>query len=73
MLALGIKAGDEVIVPDVTFAATINAVIHTQATPVVCEIDKDTWCIDPSEIEKLITHKKQKLLYLYICMVKFVR
>lgn len=77
LLALGIKAGDEVIVPDVTFAATINAVIHTQATPVVCEIDKDTWCIDPSEIEKLITHKTKAIipvhLYGQVCEIDNIR
>jgi perosamine synthetase len=54
MLAIGIKKGDEVIVPNTTFAASVNAIIHCGATPVLCEIDPVTWCIDPKEIKKLI-------------------
>ena len=54
LTALGIGTGDEVIVPDITFAATINAVIYTGATPVIVDIEEDSWCIDPYEIEKAI-------------------
>jgi perosamine synthetase len=53
--ALGIGEGDEVIVPDLTFAASINAVIYTGATPVIADVTKDTWTLDPAEVRKLIT------------------
>ena len=52
--ALGIGPGDKVIVPNMTFVATANAVIMTGATPVFCEVDKKTFCIDPEEIRKLL-------------------
>ena len=51
--ALGIGPGDEVILPDLTFAATINAVIHRGATPVIADIDPLTWNISMEEIERL--------------------
>ena len=45
--ALGIKEGDEVIVPDLTFISPVNAVLYCNATPVLCDIDRNNWCIDP--------------------------
>lgn len=47
VLALGIGAGDEVIVPSLTFISTANAVTYTGARPVPVDSDPDTWCIDP--------------------------
>ena len=64
--ALGIGEGDEVIVPDVTFAATINAVLYCNATPVLCEIDPDTFCIDVEEAEKLITNKTRAIIPVHL-------
>lgn len=66
LTALGIGAGDEVIVPDITFAATINAVIYTGATPVIVDIEKDSWCIDPDKIEKAITPKTKAVIPVHI-------
>lgn len=66
LTALGIKSGDEVIVPDLTFAATINAVIYTGATPVIVDIEKDSWCIDPIEVEKAITCKTRAIIPVHI-------
>ena len=54
MAALGIGAGDEVIVPSFTFVATIEAVIESNAIPVIAEID-DTLNIDPDDVERKIT------------------
>ena len=54
LMAFGIGEGDEVIVPDLTFAASANSVIHAGARPVFCEIDRDTWCLSITEVEKLI-------------------
>ena len=46
--------GDEVIVPDLTFAATINTVIHAGATPVIVDVDRRSWNIDPAKVEAMI-------------------
>lgn len=66
LVALGIGPGDEVIVPNLTFAATINAVIYTGATPVIVDIEEDSWCIDPIEIQKAITTKTKAVVPVHI-------
>lgn len=66
LIAHGIGPGDEVIVPNLTFAASINAVIHARANPVLCEIDPDTWCINPREIEKLIGPKTKAIMPVHL-------
>jgi len=66
LAALGIGRGDEVIVPDITFAATINAVIYTGATPVIVDIEEDSWCIDPDGIEKTITQNTKAVIPVHI-------
>ena len=55
LVAAGLKAGDEVIVPSFTFAATANSVALTGATPVFVDIDPKTFNIDPAAIEAAIT------------------
>ncbi len=66
MVVLGIGEGDEVIIPDLTFAATINTVLHANATPVIVDIEEDSWCIDPKEIEKAITSKTKAIIPVHI-------
>ena len=66
LVALGIGKGDEVIVPDLTFAATINAVLHANATPVIVDIEDQSWCIDPDEIEKAITSKTKAIIPVHL-------
>lgn len=66
LTALGIGQGDEVIVPDITFAATINAVLYTGATPVIVDIEEEGWCIDPDEIEKAITPRTKAIIPVHI-------
>lgn len=66
LTALGIGKGDEVILPDITFAATINAVIYTGAKPVIVDIEEDSWCIQPDEIEKAITLKTKAIIPVHI-------
>jgi len=66
LLALGIGEGDEVIIPDLTFAATINTVLHANATPVIVDIEKESWCIDPKEIRKAITPKTKAIIPVHI-------
>lgn len=55
LLALGIGPGDEVIVPDLTWVATANAVAYTGATPVFADVEEGSWCLDPAAFEAAIT------------------
>jgi perosamine synthetase len=64
--ALGIGPGDEVIVPDLTFVATANAVILAGATPVLCEVLEDTFCLDVGRAEKLLTPATRALLPVHL-------
>lgn len=66
LLTLGVGPGDEVIVPDLTFAATINAVLHSGATPVIVDVEESSWCIDPSEIKKSITSKTKAIIPVHL-------
>jgi len=60
--ALGVSKNDEVIVPDLTFAATANAVLQTGATPVIADIDENTLNISPTSILKNITKKTKAII-----------
>lgn len=64
--ALDIGPGDEVIVPNLTFIATANAVIMAGATPVFCEVKKDTFCIDVQWAERLITPKTKAIMPVHL-------
>jgi len=66
LLALGITAGDEVIVPAHTFVATASPVRFVGATPVYADIDRDSYCIDPAEIRRLITPKTRAILPVHL-------
>ena len=57
LLSSGVKAGDEVIVPSFTFAATANSVALTGAKPVFADIDADDFCLSPGAIERAITDR----------------
>lgn len=61
LVAVGIKQGDEVIVPSFTFAATANSVALTGATPVFVDIDPLTFNIDPAAIEAAITPRTRAI------------
>jgi perosamine synthetase len=64
--ALGVKEGDEVIVPDISYAATINSVINVGATPVICEIRQDTWCLDEIKVINRITKKTKAIIAVHL-------
>lgn len=61
-LALGLQPGDEVIVPAMTFCATVNAVIHAGATPVLADVKPDTFNIDPEQVRKKITPRTKAIM-----------
>jgi dTDP-4-amino-4,6-dideoxygalactose transaminase len=62
MLAAVLKPGDEVITTAMTFCATVNAIIHARATPVLADIDSATMNIDPEQIKAKITSKTRAIL-----------
>jgi len=64
--ALGIGPGDEVIVPEVTWVASANAVRFVGATPVFADIDKKTWNISPESIESLITKNTKAIIPVHL-------
>ena len=66
LLALGIGLGDEVIVPSFTFAATANSVALTGATAVFVDIDRATYCLDPSLVEKSITPRTRAIQVVHL-------
>lgn len=66
MQALGIGPGDEVIVPAYTWIATGTAVVVVGATPVAVDIEPDTYCIDPVEVEKAITPKTRAIIPVHL-------
>ena len=66
LLAAGIGAGDEVLVPSFTFAATGNSVALTGATPVFVDIDPDTFCMDPDSAEAAITERTAGIMPVHL-------
>lgn len=62
ILAAGIGAGDEVITSPMTFCATVNAIIHAGATPVLADIDPVTMNIAPAQIEAKITPRTRAIV-----------
>jgi len=62
----GIKAGDEVIVPDLTFVATANAVTYTGARVVTVDIEPKSLCIDPSLVERAITPRTRAIIPVHL-------
>lgn len=63
---LGIKPGDEVIVPDMTFVATVHAVLQTGATPVLVDVEPDTWNLDPVAVKRAITPKTRAIIPVHL-------
>ena len=57
LLSAGVKAGDEVIVPSFTFAATANSIALAGATPVFADIDRNSFCLDPASVRAAITER----------------
>lgn len=61
-LSTGLKKGDEVLVPNITWLATIEPLYYIGAKPIFVDIEPDTWCIDPVDMEKKITKKTKAIV-----------
>ena len=66
LLAAGVGAGDEVIVPSFTFAATGNSVALTSAKPVFADIEPDTFTLDPASVEAAITDRTKGIMPVHL-------
>ncbi len=66
LVSAGIKSGDEVIIPDLTFIATANAVTYTGAAVVPVDIDSRTLCMDPGSVERAITVRTRAIIPVHL-------
>jgi perosamine synthetase len=66
LMALGVKAGDEVIIPDITWIASVEPVLYIGAKPVFVDVLPDSWCIDPAKIEAAITPKTRAIIVVHL-------
>ena len=64
--ALGLGPGDEVIVPSLTYVATANTVTYTGATPIFCDVSRNTWCMDPSDVAARITRRTKAIVAVHL-------
>lgn len=62
LLGLGLEPGDEVIVPSLTYVATANAVRYAQGIPVFVDVDPNTWCLDPEQIEAALSERTKGII-----------
>lgn len=66
LAAVGVEPGDEVIVPDLTFAATAEAVRHAGATPVCVDVEETSWGLDPRAFEAAITRRTRAVIPVHL-------
>ncbi len=66
LLALGISEGDEVIVPTLTYIASVNAIAYTGATPIFVDSLEETWQISPEDVIKKITPKTKAVMAVHL-------
>lgn len=66
LAALGIGPGDEVIVPDITWVATGNAVLYVGATPIFADVDPETWCLDVNSMRSKITPRTKAVMPVHL-------
>lgn len=62
LAAMGIKKGDEVILPDLGWVATGNVVLYVGAKPILVDVDPDSFCIDLDSMENAITSKTKAII-----------
>ncbi len=66
LAALGIKEGDEVIVPDATWIASVTPILFMGAKPVLVDVLEDSWCIDPQKVREAITPKTKAIIVVHL-------
>lgn len=66
MAALGIGPGDEVIMADTNWVASVSPIVHLGATPIFVDILPDSWCLDPDLVEKAITPRTKAIVAVHL-------
>jgi len=66
LLALGVVPGDEVIVPDLTYVASANAVTYCGAKPVLADVDSLTWTLDPQDVARKISPATKAIMPVHL-------
>ena len=66
LAALGVGPGDEVIVPESTWIASVAPIAHLGAKPIFVDILEESWCIDPSLVETAITSKTKAIVCVHL-------
>ena len=66
LLSLGIKQNDEVIIPSKTFISTANAAVYCNAKPIFCDVQENTFQIDPNHVKKLITKRTKAIIAVHL-------
>jgi len=66
LISLGIKERDEVIVPTLTYIASVNSILYTGATPVFVDSLEDSWQMNPEDIERKITSKTKAIMVVHL-------
>lgn len=66
LVALDVKKGDEVIVPDISWVATASVVTYVGATPVFADVYSDTWCICVNDLEKKVNSKTKAIIPVHL-------
>lgn len=62
LLAAGVGPGDEIVMPSLSYVATMNAALYIGARPVLVDVDPMTWNIDPNEVERAITARTRAVV-----------
>ncbi len=66
LASLGIKKNDEIIVPNLTFVSPVNAILHSGARPILCDVDPQTYCINYDLLEKKITKRTKAIIIVHL-------
>lgn len=66
LAALGVGAGDEVIIGDINWIASVAPVVHVGATPVFVDVKSGSWCIDPARVEEAITPRTKAIIAVHL-------
>ena len=66
LLALGVSPGDEVIVPDLTYVASANAVTYCGAKPVLADVDATNWTLDPQDVARKISPATKAIMPVHL-------
>lgn len=66
LIAVRVGPGDEVILPDLTYVASANAVVYCGAKPALCDVTPDTGCLDPEKVERRITRRTKAIMAVHL-------